>query len=165
MSEHTSEMMRFLPVGLNLRGKRCLLVGGGRVATRKAATLLQAGAALTVVSPTLTAELAQQVQAGRARWLDETFCEAHLDGVFLTVAATDDEAVNAAVVRAAEKSGTLVCDASSAHRSEVVFGALLRTDGLTVAVFTDGREPARARQMRDWIAGFLSTVRPSEPQT
>ena len=155
MSGDSSNRLRFLPVGLDVRGKRCLIVGGGDVGTRKALTLWRAGAAVTVVSPALTAKLTEQVEAGRLRWVREKFREEHLDGAFLVVAATDDEDSNAVVVRLAVRAGLPVCDASSAERSSVIFGALLQRDDVTVAVFTDGRDPAQSRRTRDRIADLL----------
>jgi siroheme synthase-like protein len=150
-------MLRFLPVGLDVRNRKCLVVGGGGIGTRKAMTLARAGAIVTVVSPTVTAELAAPIEAGRVRWAAEPFREAHLGADFLlVVAATDDEALNAAVCRAAAERGALVCDASSAERSQVIFGALLERDEATVAVFTDGRDPARARRTRDRIEQLLA---------
>ncbi len=94
--------------------------------------------------------------------MKETFREEHLGGAFLVIAATDDEAQNAAIVRGAGKRGALVCDASSAERSQVIFGALLEGDDVTVAVFTDGRDPALARKTRDRIALLLAE---EDPQT
>ena len=152
-------MMRFLPVGLDVRGKSCLVVGGGSVGTRKVLTLNRAGAAVTVVSPIVTAELAGEIEAGRARWVKGSFRDEHLTGAFLVVAATDDQSLNATVVRLAAESGALSCDASSAERSQVIFGALLEGDEATVAVFTDGRDPARARDTRDRIAKSISPGR------
>jgi siroheme synthase-like protein len=149
-------MLRFLPVGLNVQSRKCLVVGAGGIGTRKALTLARAGAIVTVVSPTVTAELAAPIEAGRVRWVAEPFREAHLGEDFLVVAATDDEALNAAVCRAAAERGALVCDASSAERSQVIFGALLECDEATVAVFTDGRDPARARRTRDRIEKLLA---------
>ena len=155
MTGNCSKMLRFLPVGLDVRGKSCLVAGGGGVGTRKADTLAGAGAIVTVVSPALSGELAEQVESGRVRWVKDTFREEHLGGAFLVVAATDDEGLNASVVRLAAQSGALVCDASSAERSGVIFGALLQDDDVTVAVFTDGRDPAHARRTRDRIANLL----------
>ncbi len=149
-------MLRFLPVGLDLRGRRCLVVGGGGVGARKALTLARAGADVTVVSPTLAAELAREGEAGRIRCVQEPFRDEHLGDAFLVIAATDDEALNEAVVRSAARRGALVCDASSAERSGVIFGALLEARGATVAVFTGGRDPALAARTRDEIASFLA---------
>ena len=162
MSNDCSDRLRFLPVGLDVRGKSCLVVGGGGVGTRKVLTLARAGAAVTVVSPTVAGELAGLIETGQIRWVKDSFTEEHLGGAFLVVAATDDEALNATVARLAAQSGALVCDASSAERSAVIFGALLDQRDFTVAVFTDGRDPARARQTRDRIAALLSGERESK---
>lgn len=159
MTTESGATMRFLPLGLDIRGKICLVVGGGSVGTRKAMTLARAGATVTVVSPVVTAELAEQIRAGRIRWVEGQFRDEHVHGVFLAVAATDDEALNATVARAAGELGALVCDSSSAERSQVIFGAVLESDEATIAVFTDGRNPAQARRTRDRIAGFIAAER------
>lgn len=164
MTSDSSDELRFLPVGLDVQGKSCLVVGGGGVGTRKVLTLVRAGADVTVISPTLTDELTEQIDAGRVRWVKDTFREEHLGGAFLVVAATDDNPLNAAVVQAAVRRGVLVCDASSAERSGVIFGALLQGDDMTVAVFTDGRDPAQARRIRDQIADLLGEGRKSNPE-
>ena len=155
MTRDGSDRLRFLPVGLNVWGKNCLVVGGGGVGTRKVRTLLRAGSVVTVVSPTVTGGLIRQIEAGRLRWVKGPFDEEHLAGAFLVVAATNDETLNARVVRLAAARGSLVCDASSSERSEIIFGALLQRDDVTVAVFTDGRNPAKARQTRDQITGIV----------
>jgi siroheme synthase-like protein len=155
MNGDSSDVQRFLPVGLNIRHRSCLVVGGGGVGTRKVLTLTRAGARVTVISPTITGELAQHVEAGHVRWLKDSFREKHLGGAFLVVAATNDETLNATVVRLAEQRGALACDASSAERSTVIFGALFEDEDVTVAVFTGGRDPAKARRTRDRIADFV----------
>lgn len=155
MTSDSTNSLRFLPVGLDVRGKECLVVGGGSIGSRKATTLANAGAAVTVVSPAVTTELAEMVDAGRIRWLKAPFRREHMSHVWLAVAATDDEALNAAVVQAAAKSGALVCDASSAERSQVIFGALLESEDAIIAVFTGGRDPAHARRTRDRIAELM----------
>ena len=144
--------MKYLPVGLDLRGRICIVVGGGRIGTRKATTLLQAGAAVSVVAPEATEEVARLADSGQLLWKKEEYRESHLDGSFLAVVATEDEGLNARLVQNAKESGVLVCDASSASRSEVIFGALHQSDGVTLAVFTDGRDPSLARKTRDRIA-------------
>jgi len=153
-----SHALHFLPLGLDVRNRECLVVGGGSIGTRKATTLQRAGAVVTVVSPALSDELAEQVRAGRVRWLRESFRDEHVAGVFLAVAATDSGDTNAAVVQAAAANGALACDASSAERSQVIFGALLAAGDLTIAVFTGGRDPAQARRARDRIAGLISSA-------
>ncbi|MFC1500366.1 bifunctional precorrin-2 dehydrogenase/sirohydrochlorin ferrochelatase [Candidatus Zixiibacteriota bacterium] len=149
-------MRRFLPIGLTVSGKECLVVGGGDVGTRKVRNLLDAGARVTVVSPVITDELSDLAGSGDVRWLEEVFRADHLDGMFLAVASTDDRTGNEEVVHAARESGVLICDASSSDSTQVIFGALLEDDGITVAVFSDGRDPGQARRMRDRISDLLS---------
>jgi siroheme synthase-like protein len=164
MTNDPSDTLRFLPVGLDVRHKNCLVVGGGSVGTRKAITLTHAGADVTVVSPAVTEELGEQIRAGRVRWVQDSFRKEHVSGAFLAVAATDNDDRNAAVVRAALEHGVLACDASSADRSQVIFGALLEGDDITIAVFTGGRDPALARRARDQIADLIGRERKLKPQ-
>jgi siroheme synthase-like protein len=149
--------MKYLPIGLNVTNKRCLVVGGGTIGERKVKNLLRAGAEVLLVSPETTPYLADLEAKQKILRAPELFGESHLDGVFLAVVATDDEEVNASVVKAAISLGILVCDASSADRSQVIFGALHLQEGFTVAVFSDGEDPSRARKARDRISNLLST--------
>jgi len=155
MTSDSSPDRRFLPVALDLRAKRCLVVGGGTIGTRKALTLLSAGADVTVVAPAVGETLGEHVDSGRINHVNDTFCEEHLDGMFMVVAATDDEPTNETIARLAGQRGLLLCDASSAERSGVIFGALLDREDATVAVFTGGRSPGHARKTRDKIAKLL----------
>ena len=148
--------MKYLPVGLDIRGRECLVVGGGAVGTRKVRNLLQAGGRVTLVSPDATPELARMAASGDMRWMKEGYRESHLHGAFLAVVATDDEGVNPRVAEDAKRLGILVCDASSRERSQLIFGALHQDEGITVAVFTDGESPSLARTTRDRIAAFVS---------
>jgi len=153
--------MRFLPLGVDVSGRRCVVVGGGPVGTRKARTLVRAGADVTVVAPRVTPELAREVEEGRVRWLREMVRRDHLSDCCLVVMATDNPEINAMGLTMARDTGALGCDASSAKSSQVIFGALLEDDGVTIATFTDGRDPGRARTTRDRIARFLSEGEPA----
>ena len=153
-SELVSEM-RYLPMGLDIRGKTCVVIGGGRIGSRKVENLLRAGASVVLVSPEATRALMELAAEGTILWAREPYRIEHLYGAFLAVVATDDPELNVQVVEDAEMAGVLVCDASSAERSQFIFGALKKGEGFTVAVFTDGEDPARARAMRDQLAAFL----------
>ena len=91
--------MDYLPIFANVRNKRCLVVGGGQVATRKAGVLLEAGAKVRVVAPEIDAELAKQkgIEPLVAR-----FDASHLDGAILVIAATNDRNVNKQVSELAQ---------------------------------------------------------------
>jgi siroheme synthase-like protein len=144
--------MNFFPVGLDLRGRNCIVVGGGSVGTRKVNSLLLAGAQVTLVSPEGTEKLSGLFRVEQIHWERRPYQDGDLEGAFLVVAATDDPQVNDGIASAGRRAGVLVCDASSAGRSDLIFGALHRSDPAIVAVFTDGTDPARARRVRDRIA-------------
>jgi uroporphyrin-III C-methyltransferase/precorrin-2 dehydrogenase/sirohydrochlorin ferrochelatase len=148
--------MRFLPLGVDVSGARVVVVGGGPVGARKVRTLLRAGADVTVVAPSVTAELAHEIEQGRVRWHRELVRRDHLEGSCLVVMATNHAELNALGARTARASGVLACDASSSREPGVIFGALLEDDGVTIATFTDGRDPSLARRTRDRIARLLS---------
>jgi siroheme synthase-like protein len=145
---------RYLPIGLDVRGRTCVVVGGGQIGTRKATNLLQAGAKVTVVSPEATDALARLAEEEQLLWRKKAYEWSDLGGALLAVAATDDEDVNARLVQDARTRRVLVCDASDASRSEVIFGALHHGDEVTLAVFTDGQDPSLARRTRDRIVGL-----------
>lgn len=156
MTDDSSRLLRFLPVGLSVAGKACLVVGGGNVGTRKVRNLLRAGAVVTVVSPLVTDELAEVTDRGDVRWVRDVFCDDLVGDPILVVAATDDGGVNESIIRLCRRRGVLVCDASAAERSDVIFGALHQQDDAIVAVFTDGHDPKGSRKTRDRIARLLA---------
>jgi siroheme synthase-like protein len=146
--------MKFLPIGLDVRDRICIVVGAGSVGTRKVKNLLTAGAAVTVVSPDATDTVVRLAEEDRVQFKKRPFREKDLAGAFLIVIATDDQELNARLARLATNQGILVCDASSAGRSQVIFGAVHQAANTTLAVFTDGEDPRRARKTRDRIAAL-----------
>jgi precorrin-2 dehydrogenase/sirohydrochlorin ferrochelatase len=144
------------PVALAVAGRRCVVVGGGRVAARKAASLLDAGAAVHIVSPALGDELAALAEAGRVTVDRRAYRPGDLRGAFLAIAATDARAVNAAVAAEAraERALVTVCDDPAA--SDLVGVAAIRRGRLTVTVSTEGDSPALARLVREELERFLT---------
>jgi uroporphyrin-III C-methyltransferase / precorrin-2 dehydrogenase / sirohydrochlorin ferrochelatase len=145
--------MDFLPVFLDIRNQPCLIAGGGSVAARKAAVLLQAGAKLTVVAPELSGDF--DLLAGYA-YLAERFNPAHLDGVKLVIAATDDAAVNEAVSSVARARNIPVNVVDNPELCSFIMPAILDRSPLLVAFSTGGASPVLARMMR----GRLETLIP-----
>lgn len=160
---HAPSPRRLLPVGLDVAGALCVVVGGGPIGARKARNLSSAGAMVTVVAPDVCPGLADQIAAGEIRWIQEKYRADHLDHAFVVVAATHDRALNQAIARAGTQAGALVCNASSADDSRLIFGAIHEHDGVTIAVFSHGRDPSLSKQTRNRIAGLLAE--PSNERT
>jgi hydroxymethylbilane synthase len=140
------------PVALSLRGRRVLVAGGGSVAERKIRGLLEAGAAVTVVSPALCPPLAVLAHAGRIAWLARPYERADLEGAVLAFAATGDDAVNAAIAADGRHAGVLVNDASDAARGDFATPAVHRSGALTVTVDSAGLSPSFTKRIRDELA-------------
>ena len=143
------------PVGLRLQGRRVVVVGGGQVAHRRIAGLLEAGARVTVVSPEVTPALEALVAPGPVTWLRRPFEPGDLDGAWYAVAATDDPAVNAAVGEEAERSRTFCARADDRRASSVWTPAIGRHDDVVVGVHGGG-DPQRAIGVRDAVVAGLT---------
>ena len=132
-----------------------MVVGGGRVAARKAEWLARAGAHVTVIAPELLPELQAQVGLGRLRHCAASFAPEHLDGAALVVAATDEPAVNLAVSDAARVRGIPVNVVDQAELSTFIFPAIVDRSPLIVAVSSAGAAPVLARRVRESLEALL----------
>ena len=140
--------MRYYPIFLNLRNQRALVVGGGEVAERKVATLLETGALVDLVARDLTADLNKRVDADQVRFLGPEFHPGHLDGRFLVIAATDDKELNHRISLEAQQKGMLVNAVDQPADCNFIVPSVLRRGDLSIAISTSGKSPALARKIR-----------------
>lgn len=145
-----------------LRGALAVVVGGGPVGERKARGLLDAGAAVRLVSPEITPQLAAWAAAGRLAWERRPYAAVDLAGARLVFAATNQRQVNAQVAADAAALGLLCNVADAPGEGSFHVPAVYRGDGVTVAVSTAGASPGHARQLRDRIARWLGHTPDSE---
>ncbi len=150
--------MDFLPVFLKLTSRPCLVIGGGDVAARKVALLLQAGALVTVISPTLTPALAALAKAGTLSYRAATFSEADVVGFILAVAATDDEAVNKRVSISAQALGIPVNVVDNPTLCSFIMPSIIDRSPLMVAISTGGASPVLARQLRARLESLIPSA-------
>src|SRR3954449_1444534 len=143
------------PVGLRLLGRRVVVVGGGQVAHRRVAGLLEARALVTVVSPEVTPALEALVEPGSLTWVPRRYERGDLDGAWYAVAATDDPAVNAAVAAEAEGLRIFCARADDRSASSVWTPAVGRQGDLVVGVHGGG-DPQRAVGVRDAVVAGLT---------
>jgi uroporphyrin-III C-methyltransferase/precorrin-2 dehydrogenase/sirohydrochlorin ferrochelatase len=148
------------PLLLDVSGRKVVVVGGGAVAARRVAALVEAGAKVTVVAREVSAGLAGATVVERA------FEAADVDGAWLVFACTDAPDVNAAVAAACEQRRIFCVRADAAASGSARTPAVLRRDGMTVAV-TGGDDPLRAVALRDAISVALDVgdlpSRPARP--
>lgn len=143
-----------LPTFLKLAGRKVVLVGGGTVATAKFPALVAAGAAVTIVAPSLTPDLADAAKAAGATVSQRDFHADDLAGAWFVVAAAPPE-VNRAVLAAAEPRCLFVNAVDDSPAASSYAGGVIRRGPVTVAISTGGAAPALAGLLREALDAVL----------
>ncbi|EGD38806.1 MULTISPECIES: bifunctional precorrin-2 dehydrogenase/sirohydrochlorin ferrochelatase [Streptococcus] len=141
------------PVMINIREKKVVVVGGGKVAARKIKTLLAEQAAVTVVSPTLHADIPQ----AEVQWLARSYQTGDLEGAKLVFACTDQEEVNRQIMEEAAPS-QLVNNTGDKTFSDFYNVAIARKKDVSVMISTNGLSPSRSKEIRKKIEAILDQL-------
>lgn len=145
-------MSATFPLYAQIRGRRCLVVGGGPVAERKVQDLLDAGAEVLLVSPEVTPKLHTQADEGGIVWLRERYAAHHMESVWLVFAATNVRAVNAAVCADATERRLFVNVADAPDEGTFLVPTVVRRGKLCLSVSTGGANPILARRIAQELA-------------
>jgi len=145
--------MRYYPAYLDLRERPCLVIGGGAVAERKALSLLEAGAAVTIISPTLTPKLHQLSDSGKISHIQKMFDDKDLAGEYLVIAATNSPEVNTHVAQACRMKQVLVNVAVPPEESSFIVPSVVERGELLLTVSTSGASPALTKKIRQNLEG------------
>ena len=140
-------MVHHYPINMNIEGRLVVIVGGGRVAERKAKRLVQAGARLVVVSPILTGSLVLLAAEEKLLHLCRAYQPGDLAGAVLAFAATDDPGVNRMVVEEARALNILIDSVDAPRESDFATPAVLQQGELQITVSTGGASPLLARRI------------------
>ena len=141
------------PVMINIREKKVVVVGGGKVAARKIKTLLAEQAAVTVVSPTLHADIPQ----AEIQWLARPYHIGDLEGAKLVFACTDQAEVNSQIMQDAAPS-QLVNNTGDKTFSDFYNVAIARKKDVSVMISTNGLSPSRSKEIRKKIEAILDQL-------
>jgi precorrin-2 dehydrogenase / sirohydrochlorin ferrochelatase len=141
-------MPTLYPLFLKLKGKKCLVVGGGKVAERKVLSLLETEATVTVVSPQLTPVLTELKEQFRITHIEQEYQVEVLDGIFLAISATDAEEVNLRVAEDCFSRNILINVVDDPEKCNFFVPAVVRRGHLSIAVSTDGKCPLLAARIR-----------------
>lgn len=146
---------RLTPLLVDLGDWSALVVGGGPIGARRAATLVESGADVRVVSPEVVGAIDELSQAGMLTVSARAFDPSDLAGADIVVAATGDADVDLEVRRLSAEAGVLCNVAADAERCDVVFPSSVRRGPLVVAVSTGGASPAVAARARELIENAI----------
>lgn len=145
----------YYPAMLDLVGREALLVGGGEVAAQKVGPLLEAGARVRVVAPSLSSDLRSRVEAGEVEWEPREVRSGDVRGAEIVVCATDSREVNRRVSEEARAAKVLVNVVDDPELCTFIVPSIVRRGPLQVAISTGGASPALAKFVRRHLEACL----------
>lgn len=149
--------MTYYPIFLDLRGRPCLVVGGGEIATRRVEELLQAGARVTVISPEVTEIIRDHADTGELRHIKRPYRQGNLSGYFLVYAATGVPEVDAMMANEAKATGVLLNVVDRPALCDFITPAVIRRGDMSIAISTDGRCSGFAKRVRREIEALIGS--------
>ena len=148
--------MSYFPIFLQMTGRRCLVIGGGAVAERKIAGLLEAGATVTVISPDISETIARWSKENSINFIARRYRSGDLAGYELVFVATDAAEINTAVYHEGRQRSVWVNSADDPAHCDFILPSVLRRGELTVAVSSGGNSPALARTIREDLEFYFT---------
>jgi siroheme synthase-like protein len=148
--------MGYYPVFLEMKDRRCVVIGGGAVAERRVEGLVAVGANVTVISPAITDRLRNMLTQGAIRHVAREYRTGDRAGYDLVFVATDNSEINAAVAAEAPSLRIWVNSADDPDHCEFILPAVVRRGGLAVAVSTGGVSPAATRAIREELDEYFT---------
>ena len=142
-------MTTYYPVYLNLRGRRCVIIGGGTVAEGKIARLLESGAEICVISPDATPGIRQFADGGAVRWEQRKYRDGDLESAFIAIAATNVREVNRLIFEEANQRGVMLNAVDDPPNCSFIAPSIVQRGPVTLAISTGGVSPALARKLRE----------------
>lgn len=146
---------RYYPIFLDIRGFRCIVIGGGSIAEQKVKQILRAGAKVRVVSPTLTETLQKWVREGEIQHEKRAYRKGDLRGARIVFAATNDPRANAKIWEEARAEGIWMNAVDDPLHCDFIVPSMVRRGNLTLAISTNGHSPALSRKIRQQLEGMF----------
>jgi precorrin-2 dehydrogenase/sirohydrochlorin ferrochelatase len=140
--------VRYYPVFVKVDGRRAVVVGGGKVAERKAVTLIRAGARVDLISPTITENLQRYRDRGLLRHIKRRFRKGDLKDAFVVIAATSSRDINTRVEREAQERGCLINVVDTPSEGNFIAPSIVRRGSLLIAISTEGHSPGLSKAIR-----------------
>jgi len=139
----------YYPIFLDIENRSVVIIGGGNVCARKAETMMNYGAKVTVVAPEFHPDIEKYAADGMLEIRRKTYDESDLDGASVIIASTDDEAVNTQIATDARRRRIPVNVVDVTHLCEFIVPAIIEKGSVQLAVSTGGKSPALARTLKE----------------
>ena len=151
-----------LPIFLSMDDRPCLVVGGGIVAERKIRLLRRTGASISVLAPSVTESLQEQIDQGLITYLPDRYSDGVAAGYWLIIAATDDKSFNHQVAADADLAGRFCNVVDDNAASTFILPAIVDRSPVIIAIGTEGNAPVLAQQLKSrieaWIPGKIGEL-------
>ena len=147
--------MKYYPIFLNLKGRRVLIIGAGRVTFQKLPQLLQCQAKILVVAPQALPEIKRLSRDGKIEWFARPYRAADLKGVSLMIAATDDPDLQKKVAKDAQGRGIWANIVDVPRLCDFIAPAIVSRGDIQIAISTGGAAPALAKHLRQKLEGLI----------
>ena len=142
-------MPRYYPVFIDVKGRRCVVIGGGNIGQEKVEKLIDSDAEVVVISPEVNAQVSQRAEAHELTWIRRAYRSGDLETAFIAIAATDDNEVNQQIAREAEERNVLLNVVDVTHLCTFIAPSVATRGVVTIATSTGGASPALARTFRE----------------
>ena len=153
--------MAYYPIFLEMEGRPCLVIGGGKEAQRKVTGLMAAVGRVTVIALKLTRDLQAMLAAGDIECVQREYQDGDVEGYDVCMVATDDGAVNGDVAAEGKRRGIWVNAADDTKNCDFILPAVIRRGSITIAASTGGTSPALARRLREELEAYLTEEMPA----
>jgi len=156
MTSESRTERSYYPLFLDISDKLCVVVGGGRVAERKVATLLRFNARTKLISPNLTKNLRKQAGSGKIEFVEREYREGDLEGAVLVFAATDSKEVNLKIKKEADTTNVPINIVNDPASCEFLVPSVVRRGPITIAISTSGSSPLLSKKLKHDIEDSLT---------
>lgn len=146
----------YYPIYLDLENKRCIIIGGGKIAERKCLSLMKSGAIVTVISPDITKRLEYYKEKGKIKHIPRLYTKGDLKSSFLVIAATDSEEINRKVYFEAKDRNILLNVVDNPELCNFIVPSVFKQGDLKIAICTCGSSPAFSKRVRKELEAIYS---------
>ncbi len=149
--------MASFPFFIELKGKKCVVVGGGKVASRKIEILSKFNGDIVVISPEISDEIKVLKDSGKLVHINRCYQSSDIMGAFMVIAATSDTLVNDNVYTDAVNHGILVNVVDDPQRCTFLFPALVKRSDLVIGISTSGSYPTLSKKIRKKVDSMVNS--------
>ena len=142
-------MPRYYPAFIDVRGRTCVVIGGGALGEEKVVKLLECDACVTVIAPEVTSVVEELAGEGKIEWLNRQYEPGDLAPAFIAIASTEDDEIDRQIYAEAEERNVLLNVVDVTHLCTFIAPSVARRGEVTVATSTGGASPALARTFRE----------------